>query len=100
MHAAPREQSSADPPGWSALPRRRGGSPTPAGTTLDFDGRSVAAGVLARTALIFDGAHDGVTLTTSAALSITGQITMEAWVALMATDGIREHRRPRLHALT
>ncbi len=62
----------------------------PAGTTLDFDGRRVAAGVLARTALSFDGAHDGVTLETSAALSITGQITLEAWVRPMATDGIRD----------
>ena len=62
----------------------------PAGTTLDFDGRHVAAGVLARTALTFDGAHDGVTLAPSPTLSITGQITLEAWIRPTATDGFRD----------
>jgi hypothetical protein len=62
----------------------------PPGTTLDFDGSAVAAGVLAHTALSFDGAHDGVKVPSNPALSITGQISLEAWVRPTATDGIRD----------
>ncbi len=81
---------------WSARPRSRGATPScqwfadPPGTTLDFDGAAVHAGVLARTAMAFDGVHDGVVLPPSDKLSITGQITMEAWIRPQATDGFRD----------
>ena len=61
---------------------------------------SVAAGVLARTALTFDGAHDGVTLAPSPTLSITGQITLESWVRPTATDGFRDILAHGPHAVT
>ncbi len=60
----------------------RGGTPTVAA--------SGGPGAPARTALRFDGAHDGVTLADSPALNITGLITIEAWIRPTDTTGLRD----------
>ena len=51
----------------------------PPGTTVDFNGTTTRAGVLANTALRLNGS-DGVILGQHAELDITGTITIEAWV--------------------
>ncbi len=51
----------------------------PPGTTIDFNGKTTRAGVLANTAIRLDG-RSGVTLADHAELDITGAVTIEAWV--------------------
>ena len=52
---------------------------SPPGTTVDFNGTSTRAGVMANTALRLNGSS-GVMLGTAPDLDITGPITLEAWV--------------------
>ena len=51
----------------------------PPGTTVNFNGTTTRAGVLANTAVQLNGSS-GVTLAEHAELDITGTITIEAWV--------------------
>ena len=59
------------------------------GTTVDFGGSDTSVAVLAETALALDGSHDGVAVPDAPGLTITGAITVEAWVRPTATDSIR-----------
>ena len=70
----------------------------PPGTTVDFDGTTTHAGVLANTAVRLDG-KSGFTLGQHAELDITGTVTLEAWVRLaVRAPGADEHRRAWLLA--
>lgn len=51
----------------------------PPGTTVDFNGTTTRAGILANTAVQLNGSS-GVTFGQPAELDITGSITIEAWV--------------------
>ena len=56
----------------------------PPGTTIDFNGKTTRAGVLANTAIRLDG-KSGVTLAAHGELDITGAVTLEAWVRPRST---------------
>ena len=58
----------------------------PPGTTIDFNGKTTRAGVLANTAIRLDG-KSGVTLAAHDELDITGAVSIEAWVRPGSTQG-------------
>lgn len=81
------QSAATAPAGATAGCRWFGAAP---GTTVDFRGSTTSVGVLARTALTFNGFDSVVRLQASTALAITGPITLEAWIRPTATNGPRD----------
>ncbi|GAA0279195.1 hypothetical protein GCM10009527_089440 [Actinomadura nitritigenes] len=59
------------------------------GTALSFDGQNTVAGVLDNTAVLFSGDRQAWLVPATGDLDVTGDITIEAWVYPLASDGLR-----------